>query len=114
MVVADKKAVNLTIPIPVIGEYEAMASDLKRKEKWMVVTAAMLMLMEVPEPVRNYYINQAGSADLAGGSFQDLIDRAKTGELRAEAEERSSRAIGGRPGGVRERLAAHKDPTRKG
>lgn len=85
LVVATKKAVNLSLPSVVMDEFDGIAQRLEKRQKWMAHTAAVLMLLEQSEDVRNYYIRRAGSADIAGGSFKSLVDDAKSGKLRDES-----------------------------
>lgn len=91
---AEKSAVNLSLPDSVMAEFDRIASSLTPKQKWMVHTAAVLMLIESPESVQNHYIRAAASADIASGTFEILIERAKSGQLRSEAVQASAGAAG--------------------
>ncbi len=92
MIMATKIATNLSLPTEVREEYLALAAELRSKQKWLVATAAMLMFIEAPPEIRDHYMREAAGADVAGASFKNLIARAKSGQLRIDAEERAAEA----------------------
>lgn len=53
------------------------AGRVTGKEKWIVLTAAILSLLELPEDEQNAYISRVKSADTPSGSFEGLVREAE-------------------------------------
>ena len=83
MFVAVKKPVNFTLPV-VLAEWldaEAAKERLKYHQKWMLPTAALLMLLEASPERRRHYMREALHADVGDGAFDELMQRVQSGSL---------------------------------
>jgi len=92
-----KKKVGLFLPTELADALDQMASRVGKKQKWLIVGAALVRLMEASEDEQNYLIRQVKIADLPGGSFQGLVAQARS-------------KGGGKEAGF-ERLVAEEDPA---
>lgn len=89
----EKKKPKFTVPAPLVAEFDKLVGPLGGKAHWPMAAAAFLLLLEANEDVRNYYYQQSVQADGPGGSFEKLILRAKSGELRIEASGAATEAM---------------------
>jgi hypothetical protein len=72
-----KKKVGLFLPTELADALDQLASRVGKKQKWLVVGAALVRLLEASEDEQNDLIRQVKIADLPGGSFEQLIARAR-------------------------------------
>ncbi len=74
---AIKKKVGLFLPIPLADALDQLAIRVGKKQKWLIVGAALVRLLQATEDEQNDLIRQVKIADLPGGSFDALVDRAR-------------------------------------
>lgn len=79
MLVAEKKPVNLSLPLPLLEQFEGITDKLGGKEKWVAMSAAMLALLDLSEEVRRELLARVAGAPMRG--FNDLVEQARAGEL---------------------------------
>jgi hypothetical protein len=75
---STKKKVGLFLPTELADALDHVASRVGKKQKWLVVGAALIRLLEASEDEQNNLIRQVKIADLPGGSFESLIALAKS------------------------------------
>lgn len=75
---STKKKVGLFLPTELADALDSIASRVGKKQKWLVVGAALVRLLEASEDEQNDLIRQVKIADLPGGSFDGLIARARS------------------------------------
>ena len=75
---STKKKVGLFLPIALADALDHVASRVGKKQKWLVVGAALIRLLESREEEQNELIRRVKIADLPGGSFTSLIAQAKS------------------------------------
>lgn len=87
MVVPKKSQVNLFVPGPVLAEFNVLAEPLGPKRRWVLVTTAMLLLIEA-DPAKVYELrNAVNNADMDGDeAFRRLVEHAKARRPRAPGE----------------------------
>jgi hypothetical protein len=84
MVVAAKPPnSNFSLPAPIRDAFYEMADTLGKKDRWVVISAAILMLLEADEPKRRAYFGRVYSAKVGEG-FASLVDKAKERKLAGE------------------------------
>jgi hypothetical protein len=86
---STKKKVGLFLPTELADALDQLASRVGKKQKWLVVGAALVRLLQAGTDEQNDLIRQVKIADLPGGSFDALI---------AHARSRSGAAAGAGPG----------------
>jgi hypothetical protein len=74
---STKKKVGLFLPTELADALDEIASRVGKKQKWLVVGAALVRLLEATEEEQNDLIRQVKIADLPGGSFNGLIAQAR-------------------------------------
>jgi hypothetical protein len=74
---STKKKVGLFLPTELADALDHVASRVGKKQKWLVVGAALIRLLEASEDEQNNLIRKVKIADLPGGSFDSLIAHAK-------------------------------------
>jgi hypothetical protein len=74
---STKKKVGLFLPSELADALDHVASRVGKKQKWLVVGAALIRLLEASEDEQNHLIREVKIADLPGGSFDGLISQAK-------------------------------------
>lgn len=72
-----KKKVGFFLPVPLLKAMDLISERVSGKEKWLVVSAAILMLIEAPEDVQNQMIAAVKSEDVPNGSFDELVRKAQ-------------------------------------
>ena len=82
-----KKKVGLFLPTELADALDQLASRVGKKQKWLVVGAALVRLLEASEDEQNDLIRKVKIADLPGGSFEQLIARARGKDSAAGFEE---------------------------
>lgn len=75
MAESSKKKTGFYLPREVHDAFEELASRVTGKEKWQVISAAILLMRDAPEGVQNDYIRRVRDASGPGGSFRDLLTR---------------------------------------
>lgn len=92
-----KIAVNLSMPIPAMNAFDDLAAPLPVKGKWMLHTAALLLLLECSAAERESYLREIVGYETMGGDFAVLVEMAKAGQLREDLRRRreASRNITG-------------------
>ena len=75
---STKKKVGLFLPTELADALDQMASRVGKKQKWLIVGAALVRLLEASEEEQNHLIRQVKIADLPGGSFNGLIAQARS------------------------------------
>lgn len=70
-----KKKAGYYLPRRLIDAFEEVAERVNGKEKWQVVSAALLMLIEADDDTKNRYIRLVRDASGPGGDFASLIAR---------------------------------------
>lgn len=73
----EKRQVNFSLPKEIFDAFEDVAKRVRVKEKWQVITAAIVMLIESPEHIKDDYIDRAAKANTLRGSFAELVENAK-------------------------------------
>lgn len=81
MVVAKRKNLNFDIPPEISVEFDRLSEGGAGLKKWMVISAAILSLLDLPEDAQANLIWKVAEADLGRGSIGKLIEKAKVGEL---------------------------------
>jgi hypothetical protein len=92
MVVAKKVVKNFTMPEPVWGEFEAMHKKhgyLSLKQKWVILSSAIISLAALPVGFRDAVIAQTIAADASADGFQKLLEVMRSGEFRREFDEKN-------------------------
>jgi hypothetical protein len=74
---STKKKVGLFLPTELADALDQLASRVGKKQKWLIVGAALVRLLEAAEDEQNHLIRQVKIADLPGGSFDGLIAQAR-------------------------------------
>ena len=74
---STKKKVGLFLPVALADALDVVASRVGKKQKWLIVGAALVRLLETREDEQNELIRRVKIADLPGGSFEKLITQAK-------------------------------------
>jgi hypothetical protein len=70
----EKKKVGYFLPQPVIDAFEVVAGRMRSKrEKWIVICAALIYYLEAPLHVQNDFIRRVKNADSPGGTFKGLV-----------------------------------------
>ena len=64
-----KKKVGLFLPTELADALDEVASRVGKKQKWLIVGAALIRLLEANETEQNDLIRAVKIADLPGGSF---------------------------------------------
>lgn len=84
-----KKPTTFQFPLPVRDALDDARIDLSLdgKKKWAVLTAAALLFLDRTDDERQVYVQAALAADRGSDAFTALIARARSGELRREAEQ---------------------------
>jgi hypothetical protein len=59
-----------------------MVEGVGPKQKWMVVSAAIIALAELPEPRRQELIHRAAMADAPGGSWDEALAAVNPSRMR--------------------------------
>jgi hypothetical protein len=103
-----KKKVGLFLPTELADALDQVASRVGKKQKWLIVGAALIRLLEANETQQNDLIRAVKIADLPGGSFTGLIAQARAKgsaepgfeNLVAEAEGEVVSRLGRLPGPV--------------
>lgn len=72
-----KKKTGFLLPTDFVDAFEDVASRVGGKEKWQVICAAILLLLESPPDVQNQYIQAIRKAAGPGESFEKLIAEAR-------------------------------------
>ena len=72
-----KKKVGLFLPTELADALDEVASRVGKKQKWLIVGAALIRLLEASEDEQNDLIRAVKIADLPGGSFTGLIAQAR-------------------------------------
>ena len=72
-----KKKVGLFLPTELADALDQLASRVGKKQKWLIVGAALVRLLEASEEEQNNLISEVKIADLPGGSFEGLIAHAR-------------------------------------
>ena len=72
-----KKKVGLFLPTELADALDEVASRVGKKQKWLIVGAALIRLLEANETEQNDLIRAVKIADLPGGSFTGLIAQAR-------------------------------------
>lgn len=85
MVVEKKKNVNFDIPAELIAEFDRVSGIGGGVKKWMVVSAAILLLLELPEDAQRHMMWKVAESDFGVQTIGGLIEKAKSGELRKDA-----------------------------
>jgi hypothetical protein len=75
---STKKKVGLFLPTELADALDQMASRVGKKQKWLIVGAALVRLLEAGEEEQNELIRKVKIADLPGGSFDALIAQARS------------------------------------
>lgn len=84
--VEDAKAkTNFLVPAPLLAAFREIAVRYGSKRHWTVFSAAILAVLEMDRETLEFYAQEVGSADYGRCSWQDLIERAKSGKLRKQA-----------------------------
>ena len=76
-----KKKVGFFLPSPIVDAYEQVADRVGGKEKWQVISAAILMLLEASEAEQNEYIRRVAVAATPGNSFEQLVRDVTVGRV---------------------------------
>lgn len=72
-----KKKVGLFLPVELADALDQMALRVGKKQKWLIVGAALVRLLEAGEDQQNELIRRVKIADLPGGSFSQLVASAR-------------------------------------
>jgi hypothetical protein len=92
MLVAEKKNVNFNLPPEIHAQFERIVEGVGGKQKWVAISAAVLMLIEADAEVRRHYLQSVVAAEV-DNSFEELIERARSGDLRWESDHRPKRTL---------------------
>lgn len=82
---AVKKQVNFSIPEGVTNLFDELTSRVTEKQKWIVISGALLAYAGLSQESRERYQREVAAADVGNG-IDELLLRAKSGELRRQAE----------------------------
>lgn len=74
---STKKKVGLFLPTELADALDELASRVGKKQKWLIVGAALVRLLQASETQQNDLIRAVKIADLPGGSFAGLIAQAR-------------------------------------
>lgn len=87
LIVVKKTPRNLTVPDAVWSAFDKLHEDagLNEKQKWAAVTAGLVMLIESPVAVRNFYIGEV-LGTVGESAAARLLSRAAGGSLRRQAD----------------------------
>jgi hypothetical protein len=86
MLVTPKVKVNFNLPAKIAGLLDEYAKEVNGKQKWLVSSAAILLLAEASASLRSALYKRLAATDLdgdSGGAYEALIEEAKSGKLRA-------------------------------
>jgi hypothetical protein len=78
VVMTEKRKTGFLLPVPLLDALREVAEHVGNKQQWQVIGAAILLLREQPERTQIDYIRKVGGAELAGGSFEDLVEEARS------------------------------------
>ena len=90
----DQEKFNIALPSALKKEFDAVSLVYGKRKKGPMLSAAVLLLLELPPAARDYLVEELGVAKVRS-DYNELITLAKRGELRQAALNRA-RAI---PGG---------------
>ena len=72
-----KKKVGLFLPLPLADALDDFTATVGKKQKWLVVGAALIRFLQSEQSIQHDLIRQVKIADLPGGSFDQLIASAR-------------------------------------
>lgn len=75
--------INFALPAPIREAFDALAADFPKKERWMVATAAILLLLEEGDSVRE--LVRAVNNAKYDRDFDRIVKWAKNGVFRDKA-----------------------------
>lgn len=80
MACVQKVGRNFYLPPPVNDVFNELVSGLGEKQKWTVITAAILEYLSLPQEVKQQRIQEMANADFGSGPerFDALISAAKS------------------------------------
>lgn len=79
-----KKKVGFFLPAPIADAYDKIAERVGEREKSQVISAAILLLLEATDNVRNEYITRVRLAGSPGKGYDRLITEALARSAAAE------------------------------
>lgn len=82
-----KESLNFNVPAPLKNIFYELAHKHGDKRKWAVCGAAILLLAELPESLRDAYVQRVMQADLDNDAMGQLIDDAVSGNLAKEVRD---------------------------
>lgn len=88
----EKEKFNLSLPQPLMKEFQSLVGHLPKGAKGIAFAAAVLMLLDMPEDARGILIGEVNSTEMGGRSIEAMIDMAKKSALRREQEEKATAA----------------------
>lgn len=62
------------------------------RKKWALMTSALALLFATDAQELKFYVSQAMASDTGDAAFQALLERARSGELRRDAQARAAAA----------------------
>ena len=83
MLAIKKPRTSFSIPEPLIQEFRQLAGPYGEKRHWLVISAAILVLLDTDAATQQTIMAQVASADIGMGGYEGLIASAKAGELRS-------------------------------
>ena len=88
----EKKKVGLFLPVPLADELDQLTARVGKKQKWLIVSAALIRFLQSDENTQNELIRRVKIADLPGGSIKHLIASARdsAGDQPPLSEDRSA------------------------
>lgn len=86
MIYMGKLGVNFSLPPELAQELDAIVERFGVKRKWAVLAAGILLLLEQTPEAIGRYVEAVGSADMTG-RWNELMGRAKSGQLSREIQE---------------------------
>lgn len=76
---------NFGLPPEIVAEFNEIMGGNRKRKKGNVISAAVLLLLELPEAAREHLFKEVRIA-AAEESYSDIIARAKNGQLRQSAQ----------------------------
>ncbi len=95
LVSKKKKAVTLGLPPEIADALDQVTGLVNGKQKWLVFSSSVLLFLDSPEDVQRTLMARVASAEIGMGAYEELIAKARAGELRSDVEK--SVAPSGRP-----------------
>jgi hypothetical protein len=69
----EKKKVGFNLPQELIPEMRKVEARVSGKEKWVVVSAALVLFLKQAEAVQNHLIGKVKGVDAPGRSIKELL-----------------------------------------